>query len=122
MKKIYFTLITGMMLFVSVQNSWAEKPVMIIRFNQAIVEYEKPLAKVVQAAIDKKPSVFFDIVAIVSEKDGKRNNKKQKEHIEYLTNKLVDNIKYSGVETDNIRVNYQNSDIIGESEVHIFVR
>jgi hypothetical protein len=122
MKKIYFTIIATIMLAVSIQNSWADTPVMIIRFNQNIVEYERPLAKVVKAAIDKKPEVFFDVVSLVPKSDSKNNNQEIKDHVEYLTNKVVEKIKYSGVEQNNVRVTYQNSDVISESEVHIFVR
>ncbi len=99
-----------------------DKPLMVIRFNQDIVNYEKPLQKAVSAAIRVKPATFFDIVSITPKTGKYRKDKLLRRNSEFLTSEIVENILNSGIKDGRIRVTYQDSELSDSSEVHIFVR
>ena len=42
------------------------RPLMVIRFDKKKVDYEQPLYKAVKAALDKRPSTHFEVVAVSS--------------------------------------------------------
>jgi hypothetical protein len=97
-------------------------PVMIIRFNQELIDYDKPLQKVAKSAIAAKPSVLFDIVSVVPETDSRSDNSKLKERSEFLTNQVIETLQLNGAKPEQIRTTFQNSTIAESGEVHIFVR
>lgn len=83
-----------------------KKPIMIIRFNDNQVEYEKQLEKVVTASLDAKKDVQFLVVA----------NTKNK-NVDKVTNKIQE----FGVAKNNITTQL-NNDPDANKEIKIFVR
>lgn len=125
MKKYILSAILAVILAaLNISSAFAadDKPLMIIRFNKDIVDYEKSLDKVVASALDAKASTFFDVVSIVPETENSKQNKIMTKDSEYLTGQVAENLKLSGVDEKNIRVTYQNSKLVKNNEVHIFVR
>lgn len=100
----------------------ADKELIIIRFNNDHVNYDKSLRKVVSSALEIKPETFFDIVTINPEGKTRRESLKNKEESENLTNEVVGKIKAHGIADDRLRVTYQASSDVSSTEVHIFVK
>jgi hypothetical protein len=121
MKKIVILLGLLIAVFGSFGAFAAEKPVMVIRFNQEYVDYQKSLTKVVNSALAAKPDVLFDVVAVVPEAGSKSDNAKMQARASQLAAKLVGNLNAAGVKPEQIRTTYQNS-AVADSEIHIFVR
>ncbi len=118
-----FILITLFISAVALQPATAtETPLMVIRFNQEIVEYEKSLEKAANAAIAIKPATFFDIVSIVPETGDRKSDKKFKNNSNYFSDQIAEKIKSLGVTEDKIRISSQSSKLIKANEVQIFVR
>lgn len=109
-------------LLICSSGAFAQDAVMIIRFNKKVVSYEKPLEKVVDAATNVKRDAFFDIVSVVPQTASERQNRSNKSTSIAYSNNVVDVLRKSGVGPDNIRITFQNSDLVNNSEVHIFVR
>jgi len=116
---IFFTTLTIICPAIAEDNS---EPLMIIRFNQDAVPYERQLQKAVSSALNVKPSTFFDIVSVVPDTENKENNKQLRKESSYLTAQVIENIKKNGIADDRLRVTYQHSKIIENNEVQIFVR
>lgn len=98
------------------------KPVMVIRFNQDVVGYERPLEKVVRQAMAIKPDVFFEVVAIIPDSGQSRENKKKQKQSEQLASQVVESMQIAGLPRENIRVTYQSDANASSNEMHVFVR
>lgn len=99
-----------------------EKPLMIIRFDSDAVNYEENLDKAVKMALDKKPTVFFDLVAISPDTKNKNRNKLFSDDAKFIAKKITDQIKENGVTANMIRTTYQQNKTIKYNEVQIFVQ
>ncbi len=122
-KKLFVLFVSAIILsfsFASFANQ--DTPLIIIRFNQDFVKYEKSLHKSVSAALQVKPSTFFDIVSLVPHANKSGKDKEARKTSEALTAKIVQNIKGSGVSEDKIRVTYQDNPGVQSPEIHIFAR
>lgn len=112
----------AILLAVNIQVAHAEDAVMVIRFNKQSVDYKNQLEQVVVAAMGAKPDVFFDIVTIVPETGSMRKDRESKDKSSLYSNQVVETMRKSKVAPDNIRLTFQNSTIVKDSEIHIFAR
>lgn len=94
------------------------QPVMILRFNQRNVHYEKHLASIIRRAQQIKPDVQFDVVSILPS-GGERSfwQKKTTARVKQLTESFARN----GVSGDRIHTS-QKIAPVSSDEIHIFVR
>jgi hypothetical protein len=120
--KFFYSSIFAILLAVNVQVSHAEDAVMIIRFNKQSVDYKKQLEQIVSVAMEAKPDVFFDIVTIVPETGSMRKDRENKDKSSLYSNQVVEIMRKAKVIPDNIRLSFQNSKIVKDSEIHIFAR
>ncbi len=89
----------------------ARVPLILIRFNQRHVYFERSLNQVVQKARAVKPDVVFDILTVPKVgSDGQRN-----------TNKVIQALVNAGIAKPNIRVASTPPSRNGYDEVHVFV-
>ena len=100
----------------------AEKPLMIIRFTSDIVDYEQNLDKAVKMAVDKKPKVLFNLVAVTPETNDKNINKQNEKEAKFLVEKVADQIKQSGVSADMISTSLKSSKSVKAKEIQIFIQ
>ena len=98
------------------------KPLMIIRFDNNAVDYEKNLDTAVKMAIAKKPTAFFDLVAISPETKNTSTNKQFSEDAKFIVNKITDQIKEAGVAPNMVRSVFQQSKLTKNNEIQIFVQ
>jgi hypothetical protein len=108
--------------FASFASENKDAPVMIIRFNQELVAYQKSLQKVVTSAMEVKPNVLFDVVSVVPAGSNNKVSKKTQEAADFTTKQVLETLQAKGVKLENIRTTFQNSTIVQDGEVHIFLR
>jgi hypothetical protein len=120
--KFFYSSIFAILLAVNVQVAHAEDAVMIIRFNKQSVDYKNQLEQVVSASMGAKPDVFFDIVTIVPETGSMRKDRENKDNSSLYSNQVIEIMRKAKVIPDNIRLSFQNSKIVKDSEIHIFAR
>lgn len=93
------------------------QPVMIIRFNQRNVNFERHLATVVQRATQKKSDVIFDIVGLMPA----NANPNADQNAATNLSRVVGAFHANGVPDTQIAVSRQESPVTTD-EVYIFVR
>lgn len=100
----------------------ADKPVMVIRFNQPRVNYEMQLYSILQKALDIKPEAKFEVVSLIpsigSEAIDYENKVVASENGKQFL-KTVDDI---GLPRERIDLNYQGSTEVSSNELRVFIR
>lgn len=91
------------------------KPVMIVRFNQDHVYFQKQLATVIRSAIKAKPDVVFDVIQYVPNQaeNGEYDSSLQTVLSGFLTN---------GIAKSRLQASMQSSQDVSSAEVYIYVR
>ncbi len=97
-------------------------PLVVIRFNQQHVYYEKPLYNAVQKAVQTDANVAFDVVSFVPQTEDIRKNKKINELTRANDERIVESLKKMGISPSNITVHNQPTPGLTNHEVKIFVR
>lgn len=98
------------------------KPLMIIRFNQPTVRYERALQSAVARATHAKPDVRFTLVSFAPSYGDAGTQKQLADRSAALLNQVREQIVSQGVMSDRIETVTRNSNAITHSEVHILVR
>lgn len=91
-----------------------QKPLMIIRFNQRTVMYERPLYVAVSRALETKSSAVFDVVSYAPQDD--------RGTAERNLGRVMGTLREMGVPGNRLNVVRQVNAPVDTSEVHIFVR
>lgn len=87
-----------------------EKPLIIIRFNQRVVFFERALYNVVSRALEVNPAMRFELIAMDNQGQAGSYGKK-----------VMDAMKEMGVPSDRMTLRTQRSGV-QYPEVHVFVR
>lgn len=100
----------------------ARRPLVVIRFDRANVQYEQPLYNAVSRALQRKPNAMFDLVAVApTEGNAARvalNTSAAKKNAETVLRSLSD----MGLPLDRVRLSALSSNTAATSEVHLYVR
>ena len=100
----------------------ANKPLVLIRFNQRSVYYDRQLYMAVSRAVEVKPGVMFEVVSFVPNSgDAKRDSEWKKTSAAHAK-QVIDSLNQMGVPASRISYNVQNQQGLRFDEVHIFVR
>lgn len=91
------------------------KPVMIIRFNQPHVYFQKPLASVIHQAKQKKHDVVFDVIQYIP---ATNSNTQTDSNLQ----SVIEAINANGIGEDRVHVSIQPSEAVSSDEVYIYVR
>ena len=94
------------------------QPVMVLRFNQRNVHYEKHLASIIRRAQQIKPDVKFDLVSILPA-TGDRDFWQRKSTAQ--VNQLMRSFANNGIAAQRIETS-QKMAAVSTDEIHIFVR
>ena len=73
-------------------------------------------------ALAKKPEVFFDVIVVTPETIDTKNNEQPSKEIKFFAEKIVEQIKNSGVSADMVRITFKRNKIAKSNEVQIFVQ
>jgi hypothetical protein len=96
-------------------------PLMVIRFNQAKVNYKPRLKMAVQQALDIKPSVMFVITSYVPKTRNMRRNQEHDNIASHNARKIYNFIKAHGVAEPQIQMQREDATNLRYDEVKIRV-
>jgi hypothetical protein len=94
----------------------------LVRFNQEVVNYEQPLYQAVSDALDRKPDATFTVVAVAP----KSNDKAAQQGDTQSANRHAEAVKASltqlGLQASRVGYNSISSEAALVPEVHVYVR
>lgn len=99
-----------------------EKPLMVIRFAGEYVDYGQSLDKAIKMSLDKKSTVFFDVVVVTPETMDRKANKRNVADTTLFAEKIVEQIKQSGVPREMVRISFKTNTLVQNNEIQIFVQ
>jgi hypothetical protein len=99
-----------------------QKPLMIIRFGDNPVDYEQSLDKAVKITLAKKPSVAFDVVAVIPQTKDEYLNRQNEKDAKSFAQNIITQITHSGVLPDKVHMSEKVSAFSKTNEIQIFVQ
>ncbi len=103
------------------QEAASDIPLVVIRYNQKRVYYDRQLFNAASKALDIKPSARFSLVSFVPQYGSSRAKDKLHASAVQQTNKLIADFKEMGVPKDRINVSRELVDDTRHHEVYIYV-
>lgn len=97
-------------------------PLLVIRFNQARINYNDQLFFAATEAVKTKPSVIFDVVAYAPTSSNKAKNTKYRENAQFYGRRIANDLVKMGVNQAQVTVKTQTDGSLKNEEVKIFVR
>lgn len=98
------------------------RPLVVIRFDRANVQYEQPLYNAVSRALQRRPNAMFDLVAIAPNSGNAARvalaASSSKKNAETVLRSLSD----MGLPLDRVRLSALTSNTAATNEVHVYVR
>jgi hypothetical protein len=98
------------------------RPLVVIRFDRANVEYEQALYTAVSRALQRRPQAGFDLIAVTSGKGTPArvtiNGNKAKRNAE----KVLRSLSGMGLPLDRVRLSATTQNTAESNEVHLYVR
>jgi hypothetical protein len=108
--------------FGAAQIGAGEQPLVVIRFDRPNVQYQQPLYNAVAAALERKPTATFDLMAVASAQGNAANMAlnvtRAKQNAEEVLRTLTD----MGLPADRVRLSSTSTPDVTTNEVRIFVR
>jgi len=102
-------------------ESTSEKPLIVIRFNQRHVMYERSLYNTISRALQVKPSAVFDVVSVAPQAKDKASQQRNNAIATQNTRKVLATLHEMGLPESRISLS-DASDQLDATEVRIFVR
>ena len=100
----------------------ASKPLVIIRFNQGRVYYDKQLFAAVSKAVAIKPEVIFNIISYAPVTGDPETDAKWQATASRDTQAVIASMQNMGIPMSRIQVTGQQDPSLKYDETHIFVR
>ena len=114
--------ITGPAAAQSYESASRGKPLMVIRFNQRNVYYDRQLYNAVSQAVQVKPSVMFDLVAVSPQVEGRAEQQRYQAATAQHAARVAKSLRSIGVPQSRFTVRQAVDANVGASEVRIYVR
>ena len=102
--------------YVSPGSDHRTTPLMIIRFNQRKVYFERSLYEAVERAVEVKPGVRFTLVSMVPGEEASSDTADRN------AGKIVKALNDMGVPSSRIDVQRKTDNSVDTGEVHVFVK
>ena len=99
----------------------ANKPLVVIRFNQRQVYYENQLFTALDRAVAVKPSVLFEVVSYVPTGRDERASADLAARAQANLNRVLGSLGEMGVPASRIQVTTERDGALKHQEVHIYV-
>ena len=103
-------------------SAGARRPLVVIRFDRANVQYEQPLYNAVSRALQRRPNAMFDLVAVATNRGNAArvalSAGTSKKNAETVLRSLSD----MGLPLDRVRLSALTSNTAATNEVHLYVR
>lgn len=105
-----------------VAGAGARRPLVVIRFDRASVEYEQPLYNAVSRALERRPNAMFDLIAVAPNTGNAAraalSGNESKRNAERVLRSLSD----MGLPLNRVRLSALSSNTTSVNEVHLYVR
>ena len=101
-----------------VASTAGRRPLVIIRFDRANVQYEDALFSAASQALQRYPNAQFDLVAVSPAGGSQADQASSRGHAERVMRSLTG----MGVPANRVTMSATSSPTVGDQEVHIFVR
>lgn len=98
-----------------------EKPLMVIRFNEASVPYEWPLYETLTKALEVKPQAHFDVVSVAPRSQDLNQQMKDSDTASSDLARVLGTLKEIGMPENRYKVS-KIYDAVKSSEVRIYVK
>lgn len=102
-------------------QSYQDTPLMVVRFNQPRLNYQQSLYNVLTRALETKPDVFFNVIALVPQVGNPSVDQKLQADAQGKAGGLVGEMVRMGIPQNRLRVTYQKAGV-EYPEVHVFVQ
>jgi len=103
-------------------NTAGRRPLAVIKFDRPNVPYQQQLYAAVSQAVERRPDVTFDLVAVAPNKDGAGQaglaSTQARRNAEAVYRSLTD----MGLPADRVALSATTSNATDVNEVHLFVR
>lgn len=108
--------------FVPSSATGARRPLVVIRFDRASVDYEQPLYNAVSRALQRRPNAMFDLIAVAPNTGNAARaalaGNESKRNAERVLRSLSD----MGLPLNRVRLSALSSNTASANEVHLYVR
>jgi hypothetical protein len=98
-------------------TSHLEVPLVVIRFNEPRVYFERPLYNALHKALEAKPDVKINVINYFP-----TSSQKMVDEAEANLNRVMKNLQEMGMPLSRIGVSSEPAEDLKHSEVHIYVR
>jgi hypothetical protein len=99
-----------------------EKPLVLLRFNQRKVHYERQLFMAISRAVEVKPSVMFELVSVVPAAASADKQSQWQSRAQQHAQDVMASMQEMGVPQSRMHHRSQSMSGIKHDELHIFVR
>lgn len=96
-------------------------PLVIVRFNQDKVLFERQLYNAIAKAVAIKPDVVLDVVSFVPATGKENLDEKLSADAQTQTATVVNSLRRMGIPQERMRVSKEASDGLRYHEVHVYV-
>ena len=100
----------------------ARRPLVVIRFDRPVVEYEQPLFTAVSEALDRRPNATFELVAVAPEAGTPAQVALSASRARRNAEEVLRTLSAMGLPTDRIGLSATSSADAQSAEVHVYVR
>lgn len=103
------------------QPAASDVPLVIIRFNQRKVMYERQLYNAIAKAVEIKPDVVLDIISFVPQTGNSRADDRLQSSALTQTSGVINSLRGMGIPQERMHVSREASPNIRFHEVHVYV-
>ncbi|MEE2995818.1 MAG: hypothetical protein VX700_01610 [Pseudomonadota bacterium] len=100
----------------------ARRPLVVIRFDRATVQYEQPLYNAVSRALQRRPNAMFDLIAVSPNRGNAARTSLLASSSKKNAEKVLRSLSDMGLPLDRVRMSALTSNTVTSNEVHIYVR
>jgi hypothetical protein len=100
----------------------SERPLMVVRFNQRNVYYERSLYGAVSKAVQVKPAVMFDVVAVSPISRDRDAQQRLEQTTSRAGQRVLESMREIGVPNSRMAYSQTSDPSIAFPEVRLFVR
>ena len=100
----------------------ARRPLVVIRFDRPVVEYEQPLFTAVSEALDRRPNATFELVAVAPETGTTAQVALSASRARRNAEEVLRTLSAMGLAADRVGLSATSSADARSAEVHVYVR
>jgi hypothetical protein len=98
------------------------RPLVIIRFSRPKVRYEKPLYTAVRRALERRPNVVFDLVAVAPQQDDPAQITLHSEASKRNAENVLRSLTIMGLGAERVSLSATTNAVVQSDEVRLYVR